>query len=291
MNILVITYALNGLLMIALPVGLAIFLTRRWKLPGRIWWIGALAFVFSQVGHIPFNALVKPVFNQFVFIALHPTVQLLTQAVFYGLSAGLFEEGARYLILRFWLKDARSYRTGILFGAGHGGAEAIIFGALALYGYIQLLILRTATPEQLVQFVGPGNVELAQAQLAAAWSAPWFITLLSAVERLFTIPCHIAMAVMVMQVFTRKNIGWLFAAIGYHALLDAVAVFGQPYLSVFALEAIVGGFAILSLVFIFLLRQPEPVVEVEEPSSALVPEFMPKPVEETDENLDNTRYQ
>ncbi len=291
MNILAITYAINGLLMIAMPVGLAILLTRRWKFAGRIWWIGALTFVFSQVGHIPFNALVKPLFNHFAFIALHPTIQLFIQAIFYGLSAGLFEEGARYLILRFWLKEARSWRTGILFGAGHGGAEAIIFGALVLFAYIQLLALRNATPAELAQVAGQANVELAQAQINAYWSAPWYATLLGAVERLFTIPCQIALAVIVMQVFTRKNIGWLFAAIGYHALIDGVAVFVLPGISAYGLEAIAGGFAILSLIIIFLLRQPEPVVEVEESVSAPVPEFTPKPVEETDENLDNTRYQ
>jgi uncharacterized membrane protein YhfC len=291
MNILVITYALNGLLMIAMPVGLAIILTRRWKISGRIWWIGALTFVFSQVGHIPFNALVAPVFNQFGFISLNPTMQLIIQAVFYGLSAGLFEEGARYIILRFWLKEARSWRTGILFGAGHGGVEAIIFGALVLYGYIQLLALRGATPAQLSQYIPANQIELAQAQLAAYWSAPWYNTLLGAVERLFTIPCQIAMAVMVMQVFIRKNIGWLFAAIGYHALLDAVAVLGQPNLSALALEAIVGGFAILSVVIILLLRQPEPQPEPEPAPAAPSQAHVLKPLEETDETLDQTRYQ
>jgi uncharacterized membrane protein YhfC len=290
MNILVFTYALNGLLMIAMPVGLAIFLTRRWKLPGRIWWIGALTFIFSQVGHIPFNALIAPVFNQFGFIALHPTVQLLIKAAFYGLSAGLFEEGARYLILRFWLKDARSWRTGILFGAGHGGAEAIILGALVLVAYTQLLILRNATPTELAQVVSPDQIELAQAQLSTYWSAPWYTTLLGAVERLFTIPTQIAMAVMVMQAFTRKNIGWLFAAISYHALLDGIAVFGQSNLSAFALEAIVGGFAVLSLIIIFLLRQPEPVAPNIEPAPVLLQAPTIKPVDETKANLNDTKY-
>ena len=32
MNILIITHALNGLLMIALPIVLVIILTRRWKM-------------------------------------------------------------------------------------------------------------------------------------------------------------------------------------------------------------------------------------------------------------------
>ena len=290
MDILSVTYFLNGFLMIAMPIALAIILTRRWKLGWRIWWIGAATFVLSQVGHIPFNALVKPVFDQFGFISLHPTVQLIIQAAFYGLSAGLFEEGARYLILRFWAKDARSWRTGILFGGGHGGAEAIIVGSLALYAFIQLVAVRNLAPEQLAQSVGANNLALAQAQINAYWSAPWYQTLLGALERLFAIPCQIALAVMVMQIFTRKNIGWLFAAIGFHALLDGVAVFGQAHLSVYGLEGVVGIFAILSVAIIFLLRQPEPVMDLEPVSAPVQPAAL-KPPEETGENLDKTRYQ
>lgn len=310
MNILVLTYALDGLLMIAIPVGLAIFVTSRWKLAGRIWWIGALTFILSQVGHLPFNALVAPVFNQFGFIALHPNVQLVIRGVFIGLSAGIFEEGARYLILFLHAKDrtlfrnprnhesgikiekfALSWRTGFLFGAGHGGAEAIILGALVIYGYIQLLILRTATADQLGQLVGQTNVELAQTQLTAAWTAPWYETLLPAFERLAALIIQISMAVLVMQTFLRKQWFWVLLAVLYHALIDFFTVpAAAGYINIYASEAIVGGFAILSLVIIFLLRQSEPD-EALDPVPVPVQVPAVKPVEETDENLDSTRYQ
>jgi uncharacterized membrane protein YhfC len=286
-----LTYALDSFLMIAMPVGLAIFLTRRWKHMGRIWWIGALTFVFSQVGHIPFNALITPVFNRSDLLALHPSVQLFLQALFYGLSAGIFEEGARYLVLRFWLKDARSWRAGVLFGAGHGGAEAVIFGVLVLYTLLRLLAVRDLTPEQLAQTVGPDNVALAQTQITAFWTAPWHMIMLGALERLFTIPCQIAMAVLVMQVFIRKQIGWLFAAIGYHALIDGVAVFGVSRLNVYEIEAIIGGFAILSVVIIFILRRSEPQPVVAPVPAFQQPTVVIKSIEDTKDNLDNSRYQ
>jgi uncharacterized membrane protein YhfC len=291
MDIRSVTYFLNGFLMIAMPIGLAAFLTHRWKFGWRVWWIGAATFVLSQVGHIPYNWLVSPLFNRFGSISLHPTLQLLIKAVFLGLSAGLFEEGARYLVLRFWLKEARSWRNGILFGAGHGGTEAILVGLLALYAAIQIITLSNATPEQLAQLVGADNVALAQSQLAAALSAPWNATLLGALERFFTIPSQIAMAVMVMQAFTRKKFAWLLAAIGYHTLLDGLVVFLQSSLTVYQLEGVVGVFAVVSVAIIFLLRRPEPTTDVEPApvSSPAIPAI--QPVEETTENLDNSRYQ
>ena len=287
MDILFVLHLLNGLLMVAMPIGLAIYLTSRWKLGGRIWWIGAATFIISQVGHIPFNWIVGKLLNQTAMVSWNPTSQLIFNAVFLGVSAGIFEEGSRYLVLRWWAKDARSWRKGVLFGAGHGGAEAIIFGALALYAFFQLAALRSADLSKLF----PANqLVLAQNQVQAYWSMTWYASMLGALERFFTIPCQIAMALMVMQVFTRKNIGWLFAAIGYHTLIDGVAVFGQKYISPLGLEGVVGIFAILSIIIIFLLRQPEPP-EVILPAAPAPTVPMPEPIQETPENIERTRYQ
>jgi uncharacterized membrane protein YhfC len=288
MDSLSVTHFLNAFLMIAMPIGLAVFLTRRWKLGWRIWWIGAATFVFSQVGHIPFNVLMSKVLDNTSMVYWPPLAQTIFNAAFLGLSAGLFEEGARYLVLRFWAKDAHSWRRGLLFGAGHGGAEAIILGVLVLYSFIQMVALRNT---DLSTVVPAGQLDLARQQVAAYWSAPWYATLLGALERFFTIPIQIAMALLVTQAFTRKNIGWLFAAIGYHAVVDASAVLLVKYVGTYWLEAIVGGFAIVSVIVIFLLRQPEPPADPRPVPALPAAPFIPKSVEETVENLDKTRYQ
>jgi uncharacterized membrane protein YhfC len=287
MDILFVAHLLNGLLMVAMPVGLAIFLTRKFHLGWRLWWIGFATFILSQVGHIPFNYGVGLLLNRTGMVYWSPTAQLLFNAAFLGISAGLFEEGARFFILRYWAKDARSWRTGVLFGAGHGGAEAIILGAITLYAFIQLAIVRNT---DLSKLFSADQLSLAQQQVHAYWSMSWYGSMLGALERFFTIPCQIVMAVMVMQVFTRKQIRWLFLAIGYHALLDASAVLNIRYLGVYWTEVVICGFSILSVILIFLLRQPEPPVDIlpDAPASAV---YIPGPVDETSENLETTRYQ
>ena len=205
-----------------------------------------------------------------------------------GLSAGLFEELSRYAMYRWWAKDARSWGKGLLAGAGHGGIEAIILGLLVLYGYIQMLVVRGMDISTLVT---PDKVELAKAQILAYWSAPWYMTMLGALERLFTIPLHLACSVLVLQAFTRKNFWWVGLAILLHALADGVAVFvSRIGFSALAIEGIIGIFAIVSVVIIFALRQPEPIAELA-PTSVPMQEFKPEPVDETKENLDRTRYQ
>jgi uncharacterized membrane protein YhfC len=287
MDVLFIAHLLNGLLMVGMPVGLAIYLSDRWKLGGRIWWIGAATFILSQTGHIPFNWLVGIVLNQTGRVAWNPIYQLIFNAVFLGVSAGIFEEGARYLVMRWWVKDVRSWRKGVLFGAGHGGAEAIILGAITLYAFLQLVAIKNA---DLTKLFPANQFALAQRQVQAYWSATWYASMLGALERFFTIPCQIAMAVMVTQVFIRRNIGWLQAAISYHALLDGAAVVGQKYINPLSLEGVIGIFAILGVAIIFLLRQPEPSEAISLGEQAVVvPQIVP--VQETSENLEKTRYQ
>jgi uncharacterized membrane protein YhfC len=287
-NILSVTYFLNGFLMIAMPIGLTVYLTRKFKQGWRLFWIGAATMIFSQVLHIPFNALVNPVFNQFGFISLPLALQNIILSVFLGLSAGLFEELSRYAMYRWWAKHARSWDKGLLAGAGHGGIEAILVGLLVLYGYIQMLIVRGMDISKLVT---ADKVELAKTQIQAYWSAPWYMTMLGALERLFTIPLHLACSVLVIQAFARKKFWWVGLAILYHALADGVAVFvSRIGFSAIAIEGIISIFGIVSIVIIFALRQPEPSLD-QTPAPISIPEFKPKAVNETNENLDRTRYQ
>jgi len=286
-NILTVTYFINGFLMVAMPVGLTIYLTRKFKQGWRLFWIGAATFVFSQALHIPFNALVSPVMNQFGFIALPLVLQNLLMSVFLGLSAGIFEEISRFIMYRWWAKDARSWGSGLLAGAGHGGIEAIILGLLALYGYIQMLIARGVDISTLVT---PDRVEVAKAQIQAYWSAPWYATLLGALERLFAIPIQLTCSILVLQAFTRKRFWWVGLAILFHAFIDGIAVFAsQIGLSVLNIEGIVGFFALVGIIIVFSLQQPE--LAADTVSISVIPlDFKMAPLEESKENLDETRY-
>jgi len=73
--------------------------------------------------------------------------------------------------------------------------------------------------------------------------------------------------------------------------MDASSVFLIQYWSAYAVEAMLGGLAIVDIFIIFALRQPEPEELGETPTPKLPPVFAPEPVEETSDNLDNTRYQ
>jgi len=295
MDVLTVTHFLNGFLMIALPILLGIYLTRKFQLGWRLWLIGGAIFVSSQVVHIPFNNYVLNRLLGDIQQSILGTPGLLMIAILLGLSAGIFEECARYIMYRWWIKDARSWRKGILVGAGHGGTEAIILGALVMLTYFSMLAYRNIDLSTLG--LSPENQEIARQQLLAYWSYPWYATLIGAVERAFTIPFHIAASVLVLQVFTRRpghqQIGWLGLAILYHALMDASAVFVSSQWGGYIAEGILAITVVLDVLIILALRQPEP-----EPSEPVTPPVTPQPpifspaqIEETSENLENTRFQ
>ena len=289
------THFLNWFLMIALPILLGIYLTNKSHLSWKLCLIGAVTFIVSQVFHIPFNQYILNPILQYIQQALPGVSGTLVVAILLGLSAGIFEEFARYAMFRWWIKNTRSWWSAILTGAGHGGIESIILGCLVMLGFINMMASRNLDLSNLN--LAPDQLSAARQQIQMYWSLPWYGSLLGAVERIFTIPFHIAASVIVLQVFTRKpghlKHVWLVLAILYHAIMDSSIVFIAGLLNAYAAEAILGVMAILGIIIIFALRQPEPEPTAPLPSpiagEPLV--FTPTPIEETSENLEKTRYQ
>src|SRR3990172_4160297 len=290
---------LSALLMIALPLAVGVYLTHRWHKGWGLVLVGAATFLISQVGHLPFNvAVLNPVLTRLGF-GVGPDPQpvwgLAAAALLLGLAAGVFEEGARFLVYRFWIRRARTYREGVLFGMGHGGAEAIAVGVLAILQLAQAYALRG---QDLSTIVPADQLAVAQAQLEAYWAVPAPAALLSAVERASALAIQITLAVLVLQAFTRRR-GWLWllAAILWHTAIDAAAVFTGVQWGTYqgsvagavASEILVAVFALVSLWFLLRLRPAEPPVEIS-PASPPPP---PRPLASPplcSERIDDTRY-
>lgn len=285
------TYPLAGLLILALAIGSGVVITRKFGLSWRFYGVGAAIFICSQIFHIPFNFwLLQPAIREQILPALSQTQSLLISASLLGLSAGLFEEIARYSAYRWWVKDARSWARGLLLGAGHGGAEAILVGVLVLLAFIQMVALRG---RDLSSLVPPDVVQLAEQQVSAYWSASWYDSLLSLIERALSLPIQIALPILVLQVFVRNQSRWLWIAIGWHTLVDAVAVFSSQNWSVYLTEALLGLLAAVSIAIIYALRGPEAQPAMAEESVRIkqpVPAVQLPEIEETLENLESTRY-
>src|SRR5262245_54468019 len=191
--------------MIVVPIVLGLRIRRRWGEPMSVWALGAVAFVASQVVHLPLNfalGLLGPARG----VALLP---LPVVGAIAGFSAGICEETARYLLMKFVMREGRSWTAGVQFGAGHGGVEAIIFGVLVLLGLVNVLL--TPVSDKLGLSLDDQAALRHGARLY--WDMAWYKPVLAGYERLCAIAFHIGASTLVLRGIVRQNIGYLLLAI------------------------------------------------------------------------------
>ncbi|MEG2008197.1 MAG: YhfC family glutamic-type intramembrane protease [Oscillospiraceae bacterium] len=191
------------------------------KRPAGLWkpmLLGAIAFVASQVLlRLP---LIQYVLPRSAWYVLFTSQHYLLYCIFLGVTAGLFEETARYLMVRCFLKNNRRFSDAIAFGLGHGGIEAVIL--------------------------------LASVLAAGAAVSPW-----AYVERILAMTMHVGMTVIVFAGFQKgSELAYLAAAIGVHALVDSLCgilpAFGAGIL---VMEAVLAAFALCLLIYIFWAKK------------------------------------
>jgi uncharacterized membrane protein YhfC len=215
--------AIEAVVMICAPVLLGQTLRRRLGTTWSLFGIGAVTFVASQVVHVPLNVGLTALFAQEWMPKPPEAWRAPFNALVLGLTAGLCEEVARYLVLRLWAKEARSWRQALMFGAGHGGVESIILGAVVVAGLFTMSVLRDMDISTLG--LSPEQAALLADQVAEFWSTPWYMPFLALAERLMAILLHLSLAALVLQALIRARLWPLWAAIAWHMAVDAVAVY------------------------------------------------------------------
>ena len=204
------------------PAALVIVLKVRKKESFLIALAGAAVFVV-------FVMMLESAVNQTLF-RLIP--QLSTNpAVFVAytcLAAGLFEETGRMCMFFLMKKRIQDPSGAMMYGTGHGGAEAILLvGTACINNLVMVWILNTQGPDVLTAGLSGAQLAAMQNAIASLTQSPE-IFCLAGIERLITIPLHVALSVLVWMAVNRK-ISFLFypAAILLHAACNIPAALYQ----------------------------------------------------------------
>jgi uncharacterized membrane protein YhfC len=246
-------YSISILGIIILPILFVIYLVRKFDLSWKLALAGAITFILSQVLHIPLLSALAALFNNGTLPAPPEAWKLLFNTTLLGLLAGIFEETARYILFKFVLKQAKTWREGVLVGAGHGGVEASLLGILGLLTLVNMLVMKNAT--DLSAFNIPAEqIEVVKQQVAAFWSAPVYTAFLGLIERVFAICLHLSLSVMVLYSVAYKRPVWFWVALLWHAVLDGLAVYLVPSFGAVGVEAVAGVLAVISLVILFRMK-------------------------------------
>jgi uncharacterized membrane protein YhfC len=218
-----LSYLISGLIEVLLPLVFSFFLIKRLRTSWKIWFIGALMFLVSLV-RFPLN-------NYLTDLVVSGTITNLSFWLIYlipSFTAGIFEETARYLGLRYLVKN-ESYRSGLTYGAGHGGIESIFLVGLNI---LTIGIILLTNPDSLPQM-----------QLNTILATPWYLPLVGAYERVMVMTIHISLSIMVLESLRQKKIMYLLLAIIVHTAINYLSVSAVGY-SVLYAEMVVTGFAI-----------------------------------------------
>lgn len=247
-------FGASALSMMLLPLAAGLWWAKRTGARGAMFGVGALTFIGSQVLHIPFNWAAGQGVRASGWVPPAWLVLPLV-AIGLGLSAGVFEEVARLVSLRWIRRRAGSVgdvaktratpscRDAIMLGLGHGGVEAMITGALVGLQLVNMIALQDA-PE-LAAAAGPE----VPAAVEAFWSTSVPYAFVGALERAFAMCCHVGFQLLVwLAVVKGRALLWVWAILA-HATLDAGAVALMQTTNVATTEAFAGACAVVGLVF------------------------------------------
>lgn len=212
-------------------IGILVFVLVAWVVAQRrmgfpwsaIGW-GTLSFPLSQIARLAVITPLNVLWAQILSPGAAATATVATMLI----SSGLFEETTRWVVLRFWAKNVRSWRDGVGFGLGHGGIEAILLIAGTALTNAVLMLNSDAIVERVSKSGDPAAAGAIGQQIEVLQQMTLFDVGLGWYERVLAIIMHVAFTLIVLRaVRERRWQLWLLAVVA-HIAFNVVVVVGAP---------------------------------------------------------------
>ena len=190
-------------------------------------WIGAAAyFVFGMVLEQLINAAVLGTGSSAVsaFLLGHPWLY----AVYGGLSAGILEETARFLVYRTMLKDSVGRENAVTFGIGFGGLECImVLGLTVLSTLMMSISFNNMGAEAFAAQYANSEYQIVLETIAEINAISPLAGVMNCVERAAVFALQIELSVLMFGV-VRSQKFWLYpVSILLHAVVGFLAALYQ----------------------------------------------------------------
>ena len=230
---------------------------------------GALAFYVSQM-------LIRIPLLQFGLPFLQKQGIEITGGFLYllalSLSAGLFEETARVGAFRLLIRERRTWASGVAFGIGHGGIEAMLLTGMT---NVNNLVLSTMYNRGTLNTFLEGKVpqETASGIVAALTGTGADQFFAAGVERFMTMAIHIALSLIVLEGIIKGHswISWLLAVLlhgGVNLLSTGLVAAG---FGIWWSEAALLAVSAVAVAYVFTSKKrfPDEKTDVDEAQKAL----------------------
>ena len=204
-NIIAIIVTL--IIAIGLPIFLFIIIRKKTKADISVFFIGCgvflvFAMILEQIPHYFCLVMDSPVSQ---FLNSHTIVY----ALYGGLMAGIFEETGRFLAMKFCMKKKMRPANALMYGAGHGGMEAILIIGLAYCSNLVCAYMINAGVFQTV-ITDENALQQTLSALEPLVSTPAYMFLLAGVERIMAVLIQLSASVVVFAAVANKKRWYLY---------------------------------------------------------------------------------
>lgn len=227
----------------ALPIGLFVYAKKKLGAKTAPFFIGCGVF-FVMV--LMLEAAIHRIVFQLAGEAL--TGSVILYAVYGGLMAALFEETGRYIAMRFLVKPM-DFPNAFMYGAGHGGVEAMLLcGVASISNIASAVMINSGTMSAQLATLDAKKAADTAAALSALWTTPSLTFFAGGVERIIAVVLHLSLSILVFQSIRKKSQKDLLNAYLFHFVIDSLSVLLSAVASVWVVElvtALVTGGAVL----------------------------------------------
>ena len=212
-----LAYGFTLLISLILPILISVILIIRSRVYLKPIIVGVLTFLIFQVFSRIY--IIQVILPTQVWYILFTYEYPVLYAFLLSLTAGLFEEIGRFIMMKFVLKKM-DFKQALAFGIGHGGIEAMLFVGFAIL------------------MVNPLSIDSQN-------------LIMSGLERFSAITFHCGFSVMVYQMVFKSRKFNLIYAITLHTFVNFISVILMMNgVNLWILEGILFIFAILMMLFI-----------------------------------------
>lgn len=241
----IVCMAISAIISIGLPIVLFIIFYKKYSAKIIPMIIGIAGFIlFALVLERSIHSIVLEKFA----LRGKPLIYII-----YGIfMAGVFEETARFISFKILKKKYNGVGTGLAYGIGHGGIEAILFVGLSMINTIIFaIILNSGNIETITYKLQGEALEQINTQITTILTTSPYLFLVSGIERVFAICIQLSLSIIVFYSVYGKNKLWLYPfSIILHAIIDIPAAAMQVSVikNIFLVELLVFIGAIISII-------------------------------------------
>ncbi len=238
------------------PLALAVMIRRKCRAQMTSLFVGAAAFIF-------FAMILEQLLHALVLQAAGAVItsHLLLYALYGGVAAALFEETGRYLAMRRYMKNNLNRENALMYGAGHGGAEAImLMGMTSVNNLITSAMINSGALPAVMSQMDAETAQTTFNQLAALWQTPAWLFFMGGVERVSALALQVGLSLLMFRAVKDGRRNCLVLAFAIHFLVDFMSVIAAGTLPVTVVELalLAASAALLWYVFRYCWKENQP---------------------------------